>query len=57
LGSCQTTVWVRVGFEKFFRLYSSKLINFILKIFLLSNFFIFFVLGVNLYLFGLYVLG
>ena len=41
LGSCQATVWVRVGSEKFFRIYSCKLINFVLKIFLLSNFFIF----------------
>ena len=45
LGSCQATVWVRVGSEKFFRIYSCKLINFILKIFLFSYFLIFFVLG------------
>ena len=33
LGSCHAIVWVRVGSEKFFRIYSFKLIDFILKIF------------------------
>ena len=56
LGSCQATVWVRVGSEKFFRIYSCKLINFILKIFCYLTFFIFFSWGVNLCLFGLYQL-
>ena len=56
LGSCQATVWVRVGSEKFFRIYSCKLINFILKIFLFSYFLIFLSWGVNLSFFGLYQL-
>ena len=52
LGSCQAIVWVRVGSEKFFKIYSFKLIDFILKIFLFSDFLIYFVLGVDLSLFG-----
>ena len=55
LGSCQAIVWVRVGSEKLFRIYSFKLIDFILKIFFLfSDFLIHFVLGVYLSLFGLH---
>ena len=49
LGSCQAIVWVRVGSEKLFRIHSFKLI-----FFSFSDFLIYFVLGVNLSLFGLH---
>ena len=42
------------GLIIFVRVYSCKLITFILKIFLFSDFLIYFVLGVNLSLFGLH---